>query len=94
MSTGAQKQTRRLKTWPFNWRLIAYRPWPYAVFCLFHILFFVLQVIPGLIEKSIFDTITGAAPATLSMWGLIALYASVELARQAKITLSVTKWKK
>ncbi len=83
MSTGAQKQSRRLKTWPFNWQLIAYRPWPYAVFCLFHILFFVLQVIPGLIEKSIFDTITGAAPATLSIWGLIALYASVELWRQA-----------
>jgi ATP-binding cassette subfamily B protein len=46
-------------------------------------LFFVLQVIPGLIEKSIFDSITGAAPATLSIWGLIALYASVELGRQA-----------
>ncbi len=83
MSTVAQKQGRRLKTWPFNWRLITYRPWPYAIFCLFHILFFVLQVIPGLIEKSIFDTITGAAPATLSIWALIALYISVELGRQA-----------
>lgn len=83
MSAATQKPQRRLQTWPFNWRLIAYRPWPYAVFCLFHILFFVLQVIPGLIEKSIFDSITGAAPATLSIWGLIALYASVELGRQA-----------
>ncbi len=83
MSTSAQKQSRRLKTWPFNWQLITYRPWPYAIFCLFHILFFVLQVIPGLIEKSIFDSITGAAPATLSIWSLIALYASVELGRQA-----------
>jgi len=96
MSTGAQKQGRRLQTWPFNWQLITYRPWPYAVFCLFHILFFVLQVIPGLIEKSIFDTITGAAPATLSIWGLIALYASVELGRQAttlgEIWGEVTFW--
>src|SRR5258708_27110524 len=83
MSTVAQKQSRRLKTWPFKWRLISYRTWPYAVFCLFHILFFVLQVIPGLIEKSIFDTITHAAPASLSIWALIALYASVELGRQA-----------
>ena len=83
MSTVAQKQDRRLKTWPFNWRLITYRPWPYAIFCLFHILFFVLQVFPGLIEKSIFDTITHAAPATLNIWGLIALYAAVELGRQA-----------
>jgi ATP-binding cassette, subfamily B, bacterial len=83
MSTVAQKPGRRLKTWPFNWRLIVYRPWPFAIFSLFHTLFFVLQVIPGLIEKSIFDTITGAAPATVSIWGLIALYASVELGRQA-----------
>ncbi len=83
MSTVAQKQNRRLKTWPFNWRLITYRPWPYAIFCLFHMLFFVLQVFPGLIEKAIFDTITHAAPATLNIWGLIALYASVELGRQA-----------
>ncbi len=83
MNTVVHKQSRRLKTWPFNWQLIIYRPWPYAVFCLFHILFFVLQVIPGLIEKAVFDTITGAAPATLSIWGLIALYASVELGRQA-----------
>lgn len=83
MSTVAQKQGRRLKTWPFNWRLITYRPWPYAIFCLFHILFFVLQVFPGLIEKSIFDTITHAAPATLNIWRLIALYAAVELGRQA-----------
>ena len=83
MSAVAQKPSRRLKTWPFNWRLITYRPWPYAVFCLFHILFFGLQVIPGLIEKSIFDSVTGAAPATLNIWGLIALYTSVELGRQA-----------
>ncbi|HZR43744.1 MAG TPA: ABC transporter ATP-binding protein [Ktedonobacteraceae bacterium] len=72
-----------IKTWPFNWRIIAYRPWPYAVFCFFQISFFVLQVIPGLIEKRVFDTITGAAPATIGLWGLITLYISVELVRQA-----------
>ena len=83
MSIVTQKQGRRLKTWPFNWQLIMYRPWLYAVFCLFNISFAVLQIFPGLIEKSIFDTITGAAPATLSIWGLIALYASVELGRQS-----------
>ena len=45
--------------------------------------FFIIQVVPGLIEKSVFDTITGAAPTTVSLWGLIALYISVELVRQA-----------
>lgn len=83
MSAVTQKQSRRLKTWPFNWQLMTYRPWPYAIFWLFNILFAVLQIVPGLIEKSVFDTLTRVAPATLSIWGLIALYASVELGRQA-----------
>jgi ATP-binding cassette subfamily B protein len=48
---------------------------------------FVLQVVPGLIAKTIFDTLTGAQTAILNLWWLIALYASVELARLV-ITLS------
>lgn len=78
-----QSPTRTIKVWPFNWRLITYRPWPYAVYCFFHMAFFILQVIPGLIEKSVFDALSGAAPATISLWGLIALYISTELVRQS-----------
>lgn len=82
MTTSPQhKQT--IKTWPFNWRIISYRPWPYAVFCVFQMSFFIIQVLPGLIEKSVFDTLTGAATATIGLWELIALYISVELVRQA-----------
>ncbi|MGH2494971.1 MAG: ABC transporter ATP-binding protein [Ktedonobacteraceae bacterium] len=83
IASRSREQQRTLKTWPFNWRLIRYRPWPYIVFCIFHMSFFILQVIPGLIEKAVFDSITGAAPATIGLWELIALYASVELVRQA-----------
>ncbi|TMD63001.1 MAG: ABC transporter ATP-binding protein [Chloroflexi bacterium] len=79
----SQLQERSLKTWPFNWQIIKYRPWPYALYSFFHMSFFIIQVVPGLIEKSVFDTITGAAPTTVSLWGLIALYISVELVRQA-----------
>jgi ATP-binding cassette subfamily B protein len=46
-------------------------------------LFFAAQVVPGLIEKNVFDTLTGAEPATISLWTLIALYISAELARLA-----------
>jgi len=77
----AQPSERVIKVWPFNWNLIKYRPWPYTVYSVFHIAFCVLQVVPGLIEKSVFDTITGAAPATIGLWGLIALYVSIELVR-------------
>jgi ATP-binding cassette subfamily B protein len=72
-----------LPTWPFNWQLIRYRPWLFTVHCFFHLLFLSAQVVPGLIEKAIFDTATGAAPATLSLWTLVALYISVGLARLA-----------
>jgi ATP-binding cassette, subfamily B, bacterial len=79
----AQHSERVINVLPFNWNLVKYRPWPYVVYNFFHITFCLLQVIPGLIEKSVFDTITGAAPATIGLWGLIALYASIELARYA-----------
>lgn len=83
IASKEQGQQRMLKTWPFNWRLIQYRPWPYIVYCFFHMSFYIIQVIPGLIEKAVFDTITGAAPVAVGLWGLIALYISVELVRQA-----------
>ena len=74
---------RRLKTWPFNWQLIRARPWSFAIHSFFHMLFFAAQVVPGLIEKNVFDTLTGAAPATIGLWALIALYISAELGRLA-----------
>ncbi|GER91711.1 HlyB/MsbA family ABC transporter [Dictyobacter vulcani] len=77
----AQTADRGIKVWLFNWRLISYRPWPYLAYGFFRITFFVLQIIPGLIEKSVFDTLTGAAPVAVSLWGLIALYVSTELVR-------------
>src|SRR5258706_12943350 len=83
MIASKSREQHTLKTWPFNWRLIRYRPWPYIVYCIFHMSFFTIQVIPGLIEKAVFDTITGVAPASIGLWELITLYISVELVRQA-----------
>ena len=83
IASKEREQQRTLKTWPFNWRLIQYRPWPYIVYCFFHMSFYIIQVLPGLIEKAVFDTITRAAPVAIGLWGLIALYISVELVRQA-----------
>ncbi|MBA3943496.1 MAG: ABC transporter ATP-binding protein [Herpetosiphonaceae bacterium] len=80
-TTQEQQGARRLKTWPFNWQLITYQPWPFTVHCLFHTLFFMVPVALGLIEKRVFDTLTGAQPASLGLAGLIALYVSLALAR-------------
>jgi ATP-binding cassette subfamily B protein len=79
-----------LKTWFFNWRLIRYSPWLFGIHSAFAILFFAFQVLPGLIEKSVFDRLSGAASATINLWLLISLYVSVELARL--LTSMGTEW--
>ena len=73
----------RLTSWPLTWALIRYRPWAFALYTVFSILFYGLKIVPGLLEKTFFDRITGAAPATFGLWALIAMYVSVELARLA-----------
>ncbi len=70
-----------LSTPLFNYRLVAYDPWPFAIHSVFAVLFFIFQVLPGLIEKNIFDALSGASPALVNLWLLIALYVAVELAR-------------
>ncbi len=82
-------QPATIATWPFNWRIIRYRPGMFLAHSLFVIFVFSLQIFPGLIEKAIFDTITGATPATgglsradqTGVWWLIALFVGVEVAR-------------
>ena len=39
------------------------------------------RVLPGLVEKAVFDQITGVAPVTVSVIALVALYISIGLAR-------------
>ena len=74
---------RTIKTWPLNWALIRYQPWPFAVHCVLLILFTLAPVGLGLVAQAVFDTITGAAPATLGVWALVALYISIGLSQLA-----------
>jgi ATP-binding cassette subfamily B protein len=71
----------RLPTLRLNWREIRYRPWSFGFNTITVLIFNLGLIFLGLIEKSIFDTLTGAAPASLDIWWLIALMVSVELAR-------------
>jgi ATP-binding cassette subfamily B protein len=77
-------------TWLFNWKLMTYRPGLYAFQVLLRLLFLAAPIVPGLISQAVFDTITSAQPATLSIWALIALYMAVELARL--VTLVGETW--
>jgi ATP-binding cassette, subfamily B, bacterial len=72
-----------MKTMQLNWRLIRYQPWRFTAHTVFHVLFNLGLIALGLIEKAVFDTVTGATAATVGVWTLIALYAGVGLARLA-----------
>jgi len=80
-TSPAQPRPPGLTTWWVNWQLVNVSPGAFGIYSAFAILFFLLQVLPGLIQKSIFDTITGAQPAQVSLWLLIALLIGVEFAR-------------
>ena len=71
----------RLGVWPFNRRLIAYAAGPFAAHAVLQIFYLGSRVLPGLVEKAVFDQITGVAPVTVSVVALVALYISIGLAR-------------
>ena len=72
-----------LPTWRFNWEIIRYLPWPFAVHSLAVIVVFTTRVVPGLIAQAVFDGVSGATAVPAGLWGLIALYVAVELGRLA-----------
>ena len=81
MSKPPAAHSRKISTAFYNWRLIRYAPRPLLLLIACDLLFFGARVVPGLIEKAAFDTLTNAAPVQLDIWALIVLYVSVELGR-------------
>ncbi|MEM7125400.1 MAG: ABC transporter ATP-binding protein [Chloroflexota bacterium] len=70
-----------MSTWAFVWALIWRKPIPYFGYGIAWGLFNLIYLIPGLIEKRIFDTLTGDAPAGLSVWTLLAIFITAEVVR-------------
>jgi ATP-binding cassette subfamily B protein len=64
-----------LKTFQLMWELIKYRPWLYLANCVIWIIIHVSPVIPGLIAKEFFDTLSGRGTLNVGIWGLIVLIA-------------------
>ena len=70
-----------MKAYRLLWRLIRYRPWLYGLNAIIWASIALLPMIPGLIAREFFDTLTGSAHAGLGVRGLIALLIGVALAR-------------
>ena len=70
-----------IPVWQATWSLIRYRPGLFLANLFFSSAFIATRLIPGLITQRFFDNLTGDAPATLSLWTLLALYLAVEVTR-------------
>ena len=87
MSSIPQSNPSPLKTTIPTWRLTALmiqNQWgAYMLYFLFTVLIFAEQLAPGLIVKTIFDRLSGegAQNDVNYLWGMIALYLGIELAR-------------
>ncbi|MFN8494649.1 MAG: ABC transporter ATP-binding protein [Caldilineaceae bacterium] len=69
-----------MKTHQSLWQLMRYRPWLYAADMVSCIAFLLTDLLPGLIAKRFFDTLTQDAPLRLDLWLILALVAGAALA--------------
>lgn len=85
-----QTSSQKIKTWAFNGYIIRYQSKAFTIHSIFTILIFGLQVVPGLLVKAIFDTISGNEAATglvvtgsflgiSGLWWLIIFYVLLSL---------------
>lgn len=74
-----------MTTFQLLWRLICYRPRWYIANALMWTLIYLTPILPGLVTKAFFDTLSGSAPAQLGLWTLIILLLGTALVRSGFI---------
>ena len=80
-------KSKQLSVWAGTMALIRYRPGIFLVAFIFEVYFIGTRTVTGLIVQRVFDTLTGEAPAVISLWSLLALLLAVEGTRMvANIT--------
>ncbi len=72
---------KTLSTWAATWKLIRFNPRAYLQFGALYVILFSSNVLPGLLIQAFFDHLTGDAPATVGVWGVLGLLAAVEVGR-------------
>ena len=80
-SAKSAKSADKLSIWKGTWALIRFRPWYFAANLGLGVVVLGSELIPGLISRRFFDELTGAAPATLGIGTLLALFVGVQLGR-------------
>ena len=72
---------KMLPTWTATWELIRFRPGHYLSFSILYVVGLSSRLLPGLVLQALFDGLTGAAPAGLGFWSLVALLVAAEMTR-------------
>ena len=72
---------KTLGTWKATWEMIRFKPGPFLSFSILYLVGLSSRLFPGLILQTLFDRLTGAAPAGLDVWSLLALLAAAEMGR-------------
>ncbi|MBP7689590.1 MAG: ABC transporter ATP-binding protein [Thermoflexales bacterium] len=70
-----------MKTYHYLWRMVRYRFWLYLADAVTWTLIHLAPLIPGLISRAYFDTLTGEATATLSVESIVVLLLMFALVR-------------
>ncbi|SDX86605.1 ABC transporter ATP-binding protein [Paenibacillus sp. CF384] len=70
-----------MTTFRFLMGLITYRTWRYVINATAWTVIYMVPIIPGLITKEFFDSLTGDASLKMGTWGIIALLLAAALAR-------------
>jgi len=86
-----QTTLRGWPAWRYIWRLARYRPALYlASGLLASVLFYLFPLVPGLIVRGFFDSLTAAAPAVAPHWQLLWLLVAAAVARVVSLLAAVT----
>lgn len=82
-ATNSTSSQTSIPTWKLTALMIQNQRQPYMLYFLFSLLIFAEQLAPGLIIKTIFDRLStqGAQGNVAFLWGMIALYLGIEMAR-------------
>lgn len=80
-----QKQRGNMSMLQLVWQIIKYRPWVFALNCTAWILIHASPLIPGLITREFFDTLSGNAKINAGIWDLVVLVVVTALLRSLTI---------
>jgi len=75
------EKDKNMKTYNYIWKLIKYRPWLYLINCILWIIIHASPLIPGLLAKEFFDTLSGEASLNVGVWGIMVLIIMAALTR-------------